>query len=368
MQSQAPVGPSRDTGLPPGVEVGPLGGRVAAFVIDSIVPAVLVTVLSFLAPGLSGGARVVISIVLVLLGLAWAGLVAVMTGSRAASPGMRVLKLQLVGFYDGRPVGLPRVVLRGLMFWALFVTGVGLVIMLALLVVHPRHQGWHDRLAEAVMIKARMLAPSSSAAPNGSPASLNPTVPTYPPEQHQPSPYAPEQHQPETYPPEQYTPEQYTPEPSAPPLYAAERYAKPPQIVPPLPPSPDEEVEEVDDATRMQTPVESSGWAAVLDDGRRVAVDGLVLLGRNPQPQPGEEDAELVKLADETRTVSKSHLAIGLDAAGIYVVDRGSTNGSTVTNPGGGSTRCRVSEPVYVGEDTIVSMGDHWLRIERTDG
>ena len=50
---------------------------------------------------------------------------------------------------------------------------------------------------------------------------------------------------------------------------------------------------------------------AVLDDGRRITVDGLVLLGRNPQPQPGEEDAQLIKLADETRTVSKSHLAIG---------------------------------------------------------
>ena len=69
----------------------------------------------------------------------------------------------------------------------------------------------------------------------------------------------------------------------------------------------------------------------MLDDGRRLTIDGLVLLGRNPQPQPGEEDAQLVKLSDETRTVSKSHLAIGLDAAGLYVMDRGSTNGSTVT-------------------------------------
>ena len=28
----------------------------------------------------------------------------------------------------------------------------------------------------------------------------------------------------------------------------------------------------------------------MLDDGRRIALDGLVLLGRNPQPKAGEED------------------------------------------------------------------------------
>jgi pSer/pThr/pTyr-binding forkhead associated (FHA) protein len=39
----------------------------------------------------------------------------------------------------------------------------------------------------------------------------------------------------------------------------------------------------------------------------------------------------LIKVADETRTVSKSHLALGVDGNGMYVIDRGSTNGSTVT-------------------------------------
>ena len=113
-------------------------------------------------------------------------------------------------------------------------------------------------------------------------------------------------------------------------------------------------------------PPGESGWSAVLDDGRRLTIDGLVLLGRNPQPQPGEEDAQLVKLSDETRTVSKSHLAIGLDPAGLYVMDRGSTNGSTVTTLTGQSTRCQPYEVVYVGDGSIVSIGDHWLEIRRS--
>jgi hypothetical protein len=106
---------------------------------------------------------------------------------------------------------------------------------------------------------------------------------------------------------------------------------------------------------------------AVLDDGRRLIIDRLVLLGRNPRPEPGEEDAQLVKIADETRTVSKLHLAIGVDSNGLYVVDRGSTNGSTVTSPGGASKRCRPGDVVHASAGSIVSMGDHWLEIRRDE-
>jgi pSer/pThr/pTyr-binding forkhead associated (FHA) protein len=106
-------------------------------------------------------------------------------------------------------------------------------------------------------------------------------------------------------------------------------------------------------------------WSILLDDGRRIALEGLVLLGRNPQPDAGEEDAQLIKIADETRTVSKSHLAVGLDADGVYVVDRGSTNGSTVSTTNGMSARCKAGEMVRVGEGAIISIGDHWLEITR---
>jgi hypothetical protein len=108
-----------------------------------------------------------------------------------------------------------------------------------------------------------------------------------------------------------------------------------------------------------------TGWLAVLDDGRELSLTGLVLLGRNPQAQPGEEDAQLIKIADETRTVSKSHLAIAVDSGGVFVVDRGSTNGSTVTTSNGVSTRCAAGEVVRVAEGSIVSIGDHWLEIRR---
>jgi hypothetical protein len=106
-------------------------------------------------------------------------------------------------------------------------------------------------------------------------------------------------------------------------------------------------------------------WSILLDDGRRITLEGLVLLGRNPQPKAGEEDAQLIKIADESRTVSKSHLAVGVDAGGVYVVDRGSTNGSTVSTTNGMSARCRAGEMVRVGDGAIVSIGDHWIEITR---
>ena len=78
---------------------------------------------------------------------------------RAASPGLRAMKLQVVGFLDGRPIGRARVFLRGLVFWALCITGIGLLIMLIMMLRHPRKQGWHDLAATSVMIKERVLAP-----------------------------------------------------------------------------------------------------------------------------------------------------------------------------------------------------------------
>ena len=110
------------------------------------------------------------------------------------------------------------------------------------------------------------------------------------------------------------------------------------------------------------------GWVAELDDGRVIAVRGLVLLGRNPQPGEGEADAELVKLSDESRTVSKTHLALGVDDAGLFVVDRGSTNGSTVTPPGEPAATVGAFHAVSVSEGSVVSIGDHWLRIRRDLG
>jgi hypothetical protein len=98
-------------------------------------------------------------------------------------------------------------------------------------------------------------------------------------------------------------------------------------------------------------------------DGRRIALDGR----RLPQPaaQAGGEDAQLIRSRRRTAPWQEVHRGVGLDAGGVYVVDRGSTNGSTVSTTNGMSTRCKAAEMVRVGEGAIVSIGDHWLEITR---
>jgi uncharacterized RDD family membrane protein YckC len=433
MESPVQGRPNRETGLPPGVEAGPLGKRFVAFLINIALPVVVSIAVLFLLPTTSGALRTTLALVGSAVILGWVIMLWHLLAVRAASPGLRVMKLQLVGFLDGRPIGWGRVLVRALVFWALYITGIGLLIMLIMELRHPRKQGWHDLAATAVMIKERVLAPPVQAARAAGPAQQGPPAqisngsqqlqpngarpamsPSYGPGEGDRSPGSP-------VPPGSLAPPpaaldappgysggspSYVPA-GAPPggpggAYGGNAYATPYPGAPyapqqpygpggemyspgqqggPVPPSqngspsgsspiyqgtPEQAAPEFADETSVagRSPYVQE-WSILLDDGRRIALDGLVLLGRNPQPKAGEEDAQLIKIADETRTVSKSHLAVGVDAGGVYVVDRGSTNGSTVSTTNGMSARCKAGEMVRVGEGAIVSIGDHWLEITR---
>src|SRR5215207_5212846 len=445
MESPQPAPPVNTTGLPPGVEVGALGKRFLAHLIDRLVPALLIAAGIYFGPKVGGELGFLIQVAAVVLTLAWVLFVWWGFAVRAAGPGMRLMRLQLVGFYDGRPIGWTRFLLRALVLAALYATVLGLLLTLIFLVMHPRKQGWHDLLVHAVVIKQRALAPRKPAAeqrrqaeaitpeqhkqlagtaayggqPHSAPQPLAPPAgvggqsPASPaagpaPGAAQPSrePYAGIVPGTESggYPPAPTGEPGRSAEPnpySRPPT--AERAAEPPQpLIPPVgvgalpagaatfaaganangqpagenagPPGDRPAPNEAAGLTRISPSIAvpesartdgQTGWFIVLDDGREIDITGLVLLGRNPHAQPGEEDAQLIKIADETRTVSKSHLAIATDRDGAFLVDRGSTNGSTVTTSGGVSTKCRMGERVRVSEGSIVSIGDHWLEIRR---
>jgi len=382
MASQTAAKPDRFTGLPPGVSVGPLGRRLVAHLIDAVVPAVLLGVVAGTG---DPGVQAVDVVALALLAV-WALVVWWMFATRAAGPGMRLMKLQLVGFRDGRPIGWGRFLVRALVLGLLGVTGLGLLLMLFFLLRQPRYQGWHDLAADSVVIKERILAPRTARpataavgatrkpapgtqgdtprpltppsssfgvdpvagalpatalpmAPTGVEAGMAPVAPGAVAAGQVPAAAEPAE------PAESVRPAELTEQPDS-----GERTER---IAPPVP------------GPRADSPAPARRWTAVLDDGREVPVRGLVLLGRNPQPRPGEETAELVKVADETRTVSKSHLALDVDDDGLVVVDRGSTNGSTVTTPDGVTTPCVPEQRVEAMEGSVVSMGDHWLTVRQ---
>ena len=359
--------PDRVTGLPPGVSVAPLGRRLVAQLVDAVVPAVLGLVAYAVGddgPGVSAA-----SVIAVLLIIAWCLLVWWMFATRAAGPGMRLMKLQLVGFTNGRPIGWGRFLVRSLVLALLTATVVGLLVMLVFLLRHPRHQGWHDLAANSVVIVERPLAPRSRPAAAASSAG----TPGKEPAPSKVAAGAGAAGGPGRDPLPTSVPASALPmapsgaevglAPLAPGQVAAGR------VPPPVAGAtavPAESPEETTQPGTVPAAAETDQrWVAVLDDGREVPVRGLVLLGRNPQPRPGEEGAELIKVADESRTVSKSHLALDVDAGGLFVVDRGSTNGSTVTTADGRVSRCVPGDAVRADEGSVVSMGDHWLTLRR---
>ena len=134
MESPQPAPPINTTGLPPGVEVGGLGKRFLAYLIDRLVPALFIAAAIYIGPRVGGVEGFLIQIAAVVLTLAWALFVWWGFAVRAAGPGMRLMRIQLVGFYDGRPIGWARFLLRALVLAALLATGIGLLLMLIFII------------------------------------------------------------------------------------------------------------------------------------------------------------------------------------------------------------------------------------------
>jgi hypothetical protein len=89
----------------------------------------------------------------------------------------------------------------------------------------------------------------------------------------------------------------------------------------------------------------------ILDDGQQAELMSHNLLGRDPVVADGEGAAQLVAVQDESRSVSKTHLAVTYANGAWHVVDRHSTNGVSLVGADG------VERPVAVGEATEVPAG-----------
>ncbi|HSU47956.1 MAG TPA: RDD family protein [Arthrobacter sp.] len=119
-----------------------------------------------------------------------------------------------------------------------------------------------------------------------------------------------------------------------------------------------------DDVERTQVRPGNGGPGIVavlrirLDDGRDFQLDRSVLVGRNPVGQAGEQHAQLLAVDDPGRSISKTHLHLLIDGAGIWVTDRQSTNGSAITTPDGLRTPLVPGVPTFVTPGSSVHFGD----------
>jgi pSer/pThr/pTyr-binding forkhead associated (FHA) protein len=107
-------------------------------------------------------------------------------------------------------------------------------------------------------------------------------------------------------------------------------------------------------------PAGDPSWAVRLPDGSVLPLDVPLLVGRNPDPLPGVRP---VPVADPGRSVSKTHLMVGVDEHGAWVVDRGSTNGTLVTLADGQRIVCLPDRRVRLTDGSLVAFGDLSLSV-----
>lgn len=113
--------------------------------------------------------------------------------------------------------------------------------------------------------------------------------------------------------------------------------------------------------SRPMTPAPVATVVLEVESGERFVVDTKALVGRNPQA-PDASGWILIKVEDPTRSVSKTHAELGVDTAGLWLTDRGSTNGTVVSAPGlpprvaepGARVRVPVGSTIHVGDRRVV--------------
>ncbi|MBF4992948.1 RDD family protein [Arthrobacter gandavensis] len=332
------------------------GQRLAARAVDSV-PLVVLVLVAALVPGQPA---LFLSAAAAAGYLAWTWLWEARSGQ---TPGNRVLGLRTVN-EDGLAPGFTAVLVRNLLLTVSAVTVAGPWIMtVSNLWDHPtRRQGWHDKAARTLVVDIRagrdpLLTGgrwAGAAAPGPVPAAAPATG------------WVPE---PST-----------TPGPSAPPPAAPAGPAEPISSVPGARGTteaaaaatqtavgiPAVELEEEEDVelTRIVSRGQGAGCRLVFDDGAAVRVTGTALLGRNPAAAIGETVNQLIDFADMGRSVSKTHLHLQSDGStGLWITDRGSTNGSSIVAPDGRHEALAPHSPVLAPSGSTVYFGDRHFTV-----
>lgn len=103
-------------------------------------------------------------------------------------------------------------------------------------------------------------------------------------------------------------------------------------------------------------------WSLVLPLGAPVAVTAdVVIVGRRPSADLTRSGAQLVPVADDTRTVSKTHARLERNGAGWTIVDLDSTNGVILVGDDGVETELEPGVAAPLTERFL--LGDAELRL-----
>ena len=281
---------------------------------------------------------------------------ATVLGIWGVSPGKAALGLRVLDVQDGRPIGVPRALLRtavlGVATLPTFGFGAAALAWTAVADPGGHRRGWHDLRARSVVVDVRPPDESPVEAVehprpvvNLTAARLVPPSPTPPAR----PPALPLPHDPDA--PATVSPRQGlgwplvggTPEAPGPP--------------PPVPPA----------AAPGRRARHASRWRVTFDTGEELAVEGLVLVGRRPEPRAGEPVGTLLALSSSDMSLSKTHAQFQVVPDGALVVmDRGSTNGSVLVR-GGLYKKLEGGRPATLKHGDRVRFGDREMTVAGLD-
>ncbi len=355
-----PPSSDRSASLPP----ASLDRRFYAFAVDRAIAWGLDAIAVLLAwqVGFDDGkvwtALAMVAGTVLLVGLGFA----VVAGATGTSPGKALFGLRLVDHDHGTPLGVRRALLRTAVLGAAglptFGLGVATLAQTALMDPQRQRRGWHDRITHGIVVDLRPAPQLEEIVVERPHQIVNLTAMRLAPVDASP-PVRPPARSPEPRPAPADKP---APTPAAGAPTAASVVPKPPRAKrkdkrpavppPPVAPPPPARGPAQPLAVRPDVPSPAARWTVTFDTGESLVVEGLALVGRRPEGRPGEPVRHLVPLPSKDMSVSKTHAQFQVASDGTLVVmDRGSTNGSTLVRSG-------VSRELPAGKPTSLLTGD----------
>ena len=314
---------------------------------------------------------------------------AVLQGTSGATPGKSALGIRAVHVDTGRPPGIGRALERSLLLGAagLPTAGLGVATLAwtAAMDRENRRRAWHDRVTRSLVVDVRpveadrdavVVGPRGHGQPHrdaahahsrrGAPCHAPATPPATPPWQARgrasggtrpaarpaaPSTARPPPGEPPAQPPGE-PPARSDREPTSPNLATA----------------PEQTVRAPSTRSPGQSPVppaSAARWRVEFDTGESFVVEGLALVGRGPEPRPGEAVRHVVPLRSTDMSLSKTHAQFHVARDGVLVVmDRGSTNGSVLIRRGM-SRELAAGKPATLVDGDRVRFGDREMLVAR---
>ena len=151
--------PPIQTGPAPGVNYGGAGARLVAYIVDGfimgllylvffIVGGILVAVVGSSSTGAGAVVFLVVFLVAAVVLLAWKPY---FWSHGGQTPGYRMLRLRVVREIDGGPLSTGQAVGR---LFGYLISGMVFDLGFIWVLIDSRRQGWHDKLANTVVIEA----------------------------------------------------------------------------------------------------------------------------------------------------------------------------------------------------------------------